>query len=143
MVTRADLGEPLRLWQVFFSEGHGPGFWRLFTRRGFRHVAAAAYFADQGCWVFVEPCRHRMVISVRRPDEAGPLFAALVHNATVILRVRGREQRRHVPAMFSCVGAIQALLGIRTRALRPHGLYRHLLAQGAEIVEPPQPEASA
>jgi hypothetical protein len=129
----------LRLWQVFFSDPQASGFWRWFTRPGFRHVAAAAYYADQDRWVFVQPARHRLEVMVLRPEEATRFLGELIERATVVLQVEGREDRRFMPAMFGCVGALQALLGISGPCVAPYGLYRHLLANGAKVIASKEP----
>lgn len=127
----------LRLWQVFFSDPQAPGFWRWFTRPGFRHVAAAAYYADQDRWVFVQPARYRLEVMVLRPEEATAILGELLDRATVVLQVEGREDRRFMPAVFGCVGALQALLGISTCALSPYGLYKTLKRAGAKPIKNP------
>lgn len=130
-----------RAWFVFFTDGN-PDAWfaRLFTRRGFRHVAAAAYFPDEERWVFVNPGRSRMVVEVRGPDTAGEIYDDLLARAHALLRVEARDERTHMPPVLFCSGAIKALLGIKSRALRPDGLFRDLVAYGAEIVPLPPEE---
>lgn len=136
MIKLEPIAPPIQLrraWTIFFSEGE-PGFWRWFTRRGFRHVEAAAYFADQDRWVFVIPSRRRLVIEVKRAEEAGPLFASMVASCTVAIRFEGQEARAYAPLLTGCVGTVKGLCGLKSRALWPHHLFRDLLRQGAEIV---------
>lgn len=125
----------LRSWNVFFSDGERPGWLaRLLLARGFRHVEAAAYFADQERWVFVVPSRRRMAVHVMREEESAGVYAAMVERASVVLRFDGRAARVEMPAVCGCVGAVKALLGIRARAFTPFGLFRHLLREGAETI---------
>lgn len=126
----------LRRWHIFFCDDDA-GWWRLITRKGFRHVEAAAYFADQDRWVFVLPSREHFRIEVRRPEESGPIYTAMMLRAHAILAFNGRKDRTHVPVGPSCVGMIKALTGIKSRALWPHGLYADLLRQGAEVIDVP------
>lgn len=122
-----------RAWTIFFSEGD-PGFWRYFTRPGFRHVEAAAFYADENRWVFVIPSRRRLLVEVKKPEDAGPYLSAMMANCTVAVRFNGQELRNYAPLGAGCVGTVKGLCGIKSRALWPGGLLRDLLAQGAEIV---------
>jgi hypothetical protein len=133
----------LRLWLVFFGDGHLAPWWAWALRPGFRHVCAASWFADQERWVFVNPCRTGTVIEVMRSDEFGPRFSQLMTDSAAVLRVPARAARRATPRSFHCVGAMKALLGIRSRALLPHGLYVDLRRNhGAEIVDGQHAEAA-
>jgi hypothetical protein len=139
MVKLEPIRPPIQLrrsWLIFFSEGE-PGFWRFFTRRGFRHVDAAAYFADQDRWVFIIPERKRLVVEVKRPDEAGHRLAHMRNNATAAVRFNGQEARRFAPIGVGCVGIVKGMLGIKSRALVPFQLYADLLRQGAEVIDVP------
>lgn len=124
-----------RLWLVFFGDGHLAPWWAWLLRPGFRHISAASWFADQERWVHINPCRTGTVIEVLRADEFGPRFQQLMTDSAAVLRVPARAERHATPRSFHCTGAMKALLGIRSRALSPHGLYRDLLRNGAEIVQ--------
>jgi hypothetical protein len=130
-----------RLWLVFFRDGGVQRWWNALLRPGFRHVSAAAWFDREQRWVFVDPAYSQTVIRV---VEDGPAATALLGHWTqesaAVLRVRSGAARSFVPPVMGCVGQVKALLGVRCRALSPFGFHRHLLAQGAEIVEVPQPE---
>jgi hypothetical protein len=127
---------PPRLWLVFFGDSV-PSFWSRWLRPGFRHVAAASYFADQERWVYVDACRSGTVIDVCRQEEFQDRFAALMTNSSHILRVTARRDRRRTVATYYCVGAVKALVGVNSRAMTPRGLYHDLLALGAEVVGKP------
>lgn len=127
---------PPRLWLIFFGNSV-PTFLSRWLRPGFRHVAAASYFADQDRWVYVDACRSGTVVEVCRQDEFQDRFASLMMNSSHILRVTARRERKRTAATFYCVGAIKALLGLNSRALSPYGLFQDLLRTGAEEVEKP------
>jgi len=129
---------PPRMWLVFFGEADGAWWWTRFLRPGFRHVCAAAWYPGQDRWVYFNPAGRGTVIEVASDTEFGPRFEHLVRTSAAILRVRGAQNRNGHPAAFFCVGAIKALLGVRSCALGPFGLYRHLLVRGAEIVARPE-----
>lgn len=121
-------------WVIFIDGGERLRWWDLFTRPGFRHVAAVGYDSELKVWVIYDPLAPATRLEVV-PD--GPhidgLLGELVSGGKV-LRVIPKACRRIAPPMFGCVGAIKALLGIRGGALVPHGLYRQLLRDGAEVV---------
>jgi hypothetical protein len=129
-----------RLWLVFFSECGG-AWWTRALRPGWRHVCAAAWFDDQERWVVFDPSRYGIVVQVFRPEQFD--LDGLLRSSTAVLRVGARFDRLNMPPWFFCVGAVKALLGIRSRALVPLGLYRDLLARGAEIVEVPESDGRA
>lgn len=128
--------QPLRRrWLIFFSEGDAPAWWKCWFARGFRHVCAMAWFADQERWVYFNPGWRSTGIVVGRAAELDALHADLMARATAVLAFPSSEGRSFAPPTFFCVGAIKALLGLRSRALCPFGLYRDLLRRGAEVVD--------
>lgn len=132
-----------RLWLLFFGECDSANWWARLFRPGFRHIRAAAWFDGAQRWVYFDPCGMGTDIQVLTDAEFGPRFSRLVATSAAILRVRSRFGRRNAPAACFCVGQIKALLGIRVCALGPYSIYRHLLREGAEIVEAPRATAEA
>lgn len=127
---------PRRMWFVIFSEGESLPWWSWFFRRGFRHVRAAAFYADAERWVYVNPGWRGTVLHVWRSEQFDyPLGDMLVKGARIV-RYEAGFDRGFTPATFHCVGAIKALLGLRTAAVTPYGLYRALLRAGADDVTP-------
>lgn len=129
-----------RRWLIFFSDTDHRRWWSRFLRPGFRHVSAAAWFATEERWVYFNPTARGLVIEIATDADFGPRFQQLVERSAAILAVHSAFARTGFPATFYCVGAIKALLGIKARALSPLGLFRHLLATGAEVVERPREE---
>lgn len=135
-----------REWLIFFCDGRG-GWWDLFLRPGYRHVVAVSLVWDLRAWLIFDPSRDRTEIRLV-PDgpEANEKIGELMHAATAVLRMAPVAERGMGAPIFGCVAAVKALLGVRScRALGPWGLYRQLLARGAEVVEVParEPEDSA
>lgn len=126
-----------RIWLIFFREPDRSVWWARFLRPGFRHVSAAAFYAREGLWVEFDPTRRGTAIRLYREDEFGGRFWHLLVTSAVVLRMRSELDRRSTPWGCYCVGQIKALLGIQSRALFPVTLCRHLVAEGAEIVEVP------
>lgn len=110
-----------RLWLVFFS-------------RNFKHVSAASYYVDQNRWVYVDAVRSGLVIEVNDPDEFGGRMTQLVRDSESILRFPAAFERTRAPISWFCTGAVKSLLGIKSCALWPRQLHRHLLKMGAERV---------
>lgn len=125
-------------WLVFFCGG-GPrgGWWDWFLRPGFRHVVAVRLVWELRAWVIFDPSRDRTDIRlVANGPAADEAIGRLMASATAVVRMTALDERGMGAPVFGCVAAIKALLGIRScRALGPHGLYRQLLARGAEVIE--------
>jgi hypothetical protein len=131
-----------RLWLLFFGEAIGTPWWSRFLAPGYRHVTACAWFADQERWVYFNPTRTGTVILLYREDEFGGRLTQLMRDSTLVLRVVATQSRHATPFGWWCTGSIKALLGIRTRALCPRALARHLLRHGAEVVSMPGSDRS-
>lgn len=132
-----DRPEP-HLWVIFFGDTRQGHWWCRLLRPGFRHVAAAAWFVRQERWVIVDPVAGGTVVEVLRAEEANGWIGQLFAGASAVVRFESGHARAMQPATGFCVAQIKALLGVRCRALTPYGLYRHLIAHGAEIVDAPK-----
>lgn len=125
-----------RLWLVFFGPGEPPiRWWQWFFDPGYQHVSSLSYFADAARWVYYDPGFDVTAIELWKNEDVGQRLGQLLHDSTAILRIPSGRARRMTPASFYCVGAMKALLGVRSRALSPKALMRDLLRQGAELVE--------
>ena len=133
----------VREWLIFFGPAVPPISW--ITRKGFGHVFAVGYDPVVDRWIVYDPTRRGTLITVCIESEAFHQHLGLLAKTCEphILRFAPRSDRRLSPLLFSCTAAIKALLGVRSCALWPRGLYRHLRAQGAEIVEVPKIEADS
>jgi hypothetical protein len=139
MVTEAAKPPVRRLWLVFFADSDHPLTWPL--RRGWRHVSAASWYADQQRWVHVNPTAKGLHVEVYGETEFDGRLGQLATDATLVLRIPSSPAHNVTPLLSAwCVGIIKALLGIRSCALSPWRLSRHLLARGAERVEIPGPD---
>lgn len=141
LVPKRDPNIPIdRLWLIFFGNGEPKHetWWSRWLTPGFHHVSACAWFADQERWVYYNPTRTGTVVLLYRADEFGPRFQQMLDSSSAVLRVRGTHRRTTTPFGWWCTGAIKALLGCKSRALGPRGLYLHLLRHGAETVTVPR-----
>jgi hypothetical protein len=139
---------PARLWLIFFGDTPRRAWWANVLRPGFRHIAAMSWYAAEQRWVYFDPACSGTVIRILTADEAPALIDRLLAQSSAVLRVASRHDRGNAPAVCFCVGQVKALLGVRSRALTPYGLYRDLLARGAQVVHPApcvvaDPEAAA
>lgn len=132
-----------RLWLVFFTEPTGAAWWARVLRPGFRHCYALSWYADQERWVEFNPSRTGTVIRLWREEEIAPRLARLLDEASVVLRVASRSNRLNAPLFAFCTAEVKALLGVRSWAWTPFGLYRVLLRRGAEVVHTKSPCVAA
>lgn len=130
-----------REWLVFFRDRPQRGWWDIGTHPGWRHVSAAAWFPMAQAWIFYDPTMKATAIVALQEPHSGRLMQQWVDDATAIVRFKSRAERGIAPAFFGCVAAVKALLGLRSCALSPRALHRHLLACGAEDVPVPRSES--
>ena len=110
----------------------------------FRHVSAFAYVHAAGCWLLYDvqfwATRHIVL-----PDNAGALdfLAGFTEGCTVLHMKRAGPSHLWFRAGFWCVPAIKHLLGLRSGALLPSGLFRSCLRAGAKIIHGPPEVRSA
>lgn len=103
-----------------------------FTKKGFRHVCAFAYLPLTGCWVFYDVNIFRTVISVSGGEDADRRIGGLARLGKILRVKPGAGGRWWSRLGFWCVPAMKHLIGSRSSALTPYGLYRDLLEQGSE-----------
>jgi hypothetical protein len=124
-----------RLWLVMFGDTPRRAWWANLLRPEFRHVWAVSWYADQERWVEFNPARTGTIIRLWTADQFPAVLTVLLRDSAAVLRVASRTDRWNASASAYCVGAVKSLLGIRSPALTPYGLYRDLLARGAEQVQ--------
>lgn len=122
-------------WYAAFFEGGERYWWFPLCKPGFRHVMAFGYCVHAGCWLIHDVSLGRTYVRALRPEAFDAWLAALPSHRT-ILRVPGPAHEAPCPNPgfrlgFWCVPATAHLLGVPSRALRPEGLYRDLIAYGA------------
>lgn len=127
----------IREFLVFFCEGRRYSWWDVFTRKGMRHIVIAGCDAGRRLWVVIDPSRESMQFEIfgwGDPAIDRKLGELLRASDYTYLRVKAGDERQRMPAIFGCVGAAKAILGIRSRALEPKGLFRDLVARGAKPI---------
>ncbi len=133
---------------VVFSGSEARSFWRLFNRRGWRHVRLLlpAYYPEPGLTadvytLFVDPRSNYVDVRViwLPPEECARQL--MEHGATAIIKfpVDHFRYRDYVPRGFlTCVSLPKAILGIRSwMIITPWQLARYLLRTGGKLWSDP------
>jgi hypothetical protein len=125
--------------------GHAPTVWYVVflgrpVQRWFdhmspewcRHVFAFGYVPALDVWVVINPIEARHELSILPDETAETWLTELYMQPVRILKVR-QEEGHWLNARVGnwCTTTIARLVGIRSRAWRPIGLYRDLLKAGA------------
>lgn len=135
--------EPLSWLLVFEPRTTWPWLDRLVPGR-FKHVCAFGWVEATKSWLHfdVELGRTRLLAL---PADAGELLVAakLCVPGTGALRVPVNERARLVPVAGWCVPAMRHLVGLRSGALLPIGLWRDCIASGAEVIHDDETEGTA
>jgi hypothetical protein len=102
-----------RTWFVVFAPEGGRRFWwdRWFTRPGYRHVGALT--AELGGTLVLDPCLNRMHLAWHPRPVPDVLADALAAGAWVLrAEVTPAAEPRRQPALFTCVEAVKAAMGL-------------------------------
>jgi hypothetical protein len=134
-------------WYVCFMGAERRHWWDCLSPPGFYHVLAFAYAARAERWLIYDVGQDRSIIRALPAADFDRWISALPPGRTIVHFEAGDAPARPFHrAGFWCATAVAHLVGARTRALRPHALYRDLLAQGArpafqepEIAQPESP----
>lgn len=146
-MTDDDAARPIPRWFLFFNGGYelAPDGRRVKAKRrflvdwlsprGFWHVFAAAYDVAAERWLIYEVNRGGTAIVALTRDQYEKLVAYQIAIGARVLQVDVRTSLRlWLQVGMWCVVACRHLTGARSRALRPIGLWRDLIREGA--VEP-------
>lgn len=133
LVATSAAGQPKR-WLVAFRRTSKSKWVRLLACGTYQHVMAMGYVAEVDHWVFYEVRFRQTDIIVARGRHANALMAHYAQDADLlgIPSLQGGRSPFHFG--FSCVSAVKHLIGLRSGALRPDTLFRHLILHGAEIL---------
>ena len=119
-------------WYVAFWDGERPHWWWPICKPGFRHVAAFAYYPDAALWLVYDVTLRRTLIHALAPSQLSAWVAGLPDHRTIVAYEPPAEPRApDLRLGFWCTPAVAHLVGVASRALRPHALYRDLVLQGA------------
>jgi len=131
-VTGPLIVEP-RVWTLVFDRKASSWWTNLVAMGPHKHVRAYAYVPFLHVWVFFDPAFSGTSIVLASNSQAELLISSWLVDADTITMMVSRETIG--PPLFgSCVSQIKRLIGIRSGALRPSGLYRHCLGHGCPEV---------
>lgn len=147
VTEQADPVGPIPRWFVAFNGGYeltGEGM-RIESRRkhvvdwlsprGFWHVFAFAYDAAGKRWIIYDVNRGGTAVVALTSDQFDVWLPYMRAGGGRVLAVDLRARpRAWMQLGMWCVVAMRHLLGVRSLALRPVGLWRDLRAAGAEEV---------
>lgn len=127
-------GIEARRWTVVFHRKAENRFFDVIAMGHFKHVSAFAWLPEAGHWLIYDVGFRRTRLQMLADTEAAKavLAAIVTGNATVTIDVREDELPWMRLGMF-CTSAVAHLVGIRSGALRPDTLYRHLVAKGGVV----------
>lgn len=133
--------DEIRAWFVSFHTT-SRRWWAPLVGR-YKHVAAFGYSEACRTWVWLDfGMAATKVLLLPAGAAAESLLGALTADASVLrMEASGRELRAVTGGAW-CVTAVKCLLGLRGGALRPDGLWRLMVANGATIVHARSPRTA-
>lgn len=132
----------IREWYIGFHgdyEGRACAWYDVFTCKDFRHVLAMGFDASAGVWVVFDPSSRRYALEVYPKDSE--MIAKIFDFVPRWLVWPEKDMPVRTYGMTWCVQAVCRIIGFRSCALRPRGLYHDLIKHGAEelrISSPPR-----
>jgi hypothetical protein len=99
----------------------------------FKHCFAMAYVEERKCWLFVEFAALSGSAVTLCPDEDADWFLGDASADAVIVKMPARMVKG-VGLGLWCVPLTAHVIGLKSCALLPDGLFRDCMANGGEIV---------
>lgn len=127
-------GIEARRWTVVFHRKSEHWFFRTIALGHFKHVSALAWVPELSQWWIYDVGFRRTYLRVLVDGRsAQSTIAAIIKgNCTVTIDTRDENLPLMRLGMF-CTTAVAHLVGVRSSALRPDRLFRHLVAQGGVV----------
>lgn len=132
-----DIFEPDK-WYVAFFDRSDTYLVNWVAIGRFKHVMAFTWSQSGDCWLFYDTYTYKQQILLVPDSDFHEVFMRLAGHSVAIVEypgLVGHPERRKITIGGNCVSAVSRLLGLGTCALRPYGLYRHLLANGGSLLE--------
>jgi hypothetical protein len=120
-------GIEARRWTVVFHRKAENRFFDLIAMGHFKHVSALAWIPELGQWWFYDVGFRRTRLSVMVDGVAAQATVAAIVTGNCVVTVETRHDG--LPLMrlgMFCTTAVAHLIGVRSGALRPDALFRHL-----------------
>ena len=134
-----------RAWTLVFARDSASWWLSLIALGRHKHVRAYAYVPFLHVWIFFDPAFSGTSIVLASNSEAEWLIGSWAINADLVSVIKPPLRDCDLPpaVLGFCVPQIKRLLGIRSRALRPSALYRHVMAHGGKPLEAVHGQPSA
>ena len=136
-------GIEARRWTVVFHRKAESRFFDLIAMGHFKHVSAFAFIPELGIWTIYDVgFRRTRLIHLGDTDHAKTVLAHIVKgNCMVTIETREDNLPLARWGLF-CTTAIAHLVGVRSGALRPDRLFRHLVAYRGVVQDDGSREAT-
>lgn len=125
------------IWHVVFNRDIREFSFDWMNPCGFRHVFCFGYCPIAKTWVVYDASLNGVDLKVIPAGDAmAGFYQKLLEAKSTIVRVRAAERSpawRH-RVFFTCVTGVKQIIRSPSGALRPIGLFRDLLREGAQIV---------
>lgn len=125
-----------RIWHVAFvgTKRDHPYDWM--SPLGFLHVFAFGFIASADRWVVYDVGLYGTeILCFPNADQFSAWYARLLEEGATVVKVVSKPCKPLTGRMgLTCVNAVKRLVGARSSALRPIGLFRDLVAQGGKVV---------
>ena len=125
----------LKTYWVFFRDGEN---WlqRWVLKKDFGHIFLLT--KDKYNWIFIDPLPdflNTIILSYRAEEDVPAKIVEMTGARFVLINVEKDITRKQkirpvaafIPRFVSCVGIVKYILGLRSRAITPYGLYKELL----------------
>jgi hypothetical protein len=133
--------EPRR-WTVVFHRRAENRFFGAIAMGHFKHVSAFAFVPDLGVWIIYDVGFRRARIELlAETDHAKTIMANIIKGNCFVTIETSQDNLPLMRLGMFCTTAIAHLIGIRSSALRPDRLFRHLVAAGGVVVDDESREA--
>lgn len=133
-MNAADMITPSPTWYVMFSgDTKRRNLIDWISPLDFLHVNTFCYDARAGRWLIYDVNRGGVALKAATSEEMDMWIGAMRSVGARILKVEWKERQR-IPLQIGmwCVVAVRYAIGCKSLAIRPIGLYRDLLKQGAQ-----------
>lgn len=125
------------IWHVAFTRQKCEFFFDRLSPPGFRHVFCFGYCPHAESWVVYDASLNGVDLKlIPHGEPMAKFYQEMLASGATILRVRSGEKTpawRH-RFFFTCVTGVKQIVRSNSGALRPLGLLRDLIREGADIV---------
>jgi len=117
---------------LIIFEGQNRHPWSRLLRRGYRHVWCAVEDQRAHSWVGFNLTLTGLETAVLAPaDYDLERWARQICGATEVVSTQTTSLSFNTPVLWNCVTLTKAIVGIRSSAITPWGLFRHLTREPA------------